>query len=141
MPFPNLAGLEPAFTDEQAHLKVIEYWNSRIETGEERIPTAEGLANYMGITSKTIQKYKNDKVRFKHFGVSYAILLNSQVVELINGGLSNKMNSNIVKLMLHNHGYSDKSEVKSETKAEIKTELAVDDRITIILEEIRKLDK
>lgn len=134
MPFPNLEGREPAYTDEDARKKLIEYYEIKVEQGG-KVPTAEGLANYMGISSDTVQNYLKKTDEYKQFIVSYRIIMNIQADTIIQGGLKNEYNANIAKLMLFNHGYTDKTQVDQKIKAEIETKSDV----TLTVEE--KLEK
>ena len=79
----------------------------------EVIPTIEGLAVYLKIGRRTIYDWakQEDKVEFSHI---VEALLSLQSRDLVSGGLSNKMNSNIAKLLLGKHGY------KEESKQEVK---------------------
>ena len=80
------------------------------------VPSAAGLACYLGIGKRTIYDiagYDNDLAReFSH------ILNGVQAMQektLINGGLTNTLNASIVKLMLGKHGYHDRSETDHKT--------------------------
>lgn len=143
MPFPNLSGREPAYTDEAAKQKLIEYYEIKVEQ-EAKVPTAEGLANYMGITSDTIQNYLNKTDEYKQFIVSYRIIMNVQADTIIQGGLKNEYNANIAKLMLFNHGYTDKTQVDQKIKAEIESKsditLSVDQKLEKALTDLKTMN-
>lgn len=72
------------------------------------LPTVAGLAIRLGVSRETIYAWKSED---KEFSDVYQELMAKQEVQLLNNGLSSKYNSNIVKLMLGKHGYSDKQEL------------------------------
>ena len=76
---------------------------------EHIIPSVVGLAEVLGITSKTVQTWAKEKNKEK-FSRTLEILEDKQHRILLDGGLSSAFNSTITKLALHNHGYSEKSE-------------------------------
>ncbi len=88
--------------------------NNYIENYKEHghiIPSVVGLAGVIGVTSRTIQKWANDKS--KHELIRTLERLEDKQHEcLLSGGLSSEFNSTITKLALHNHGYSEKTESK-----------------------------
>jgi hypothetical protein len=71
------------------------------------VPSAIGLSLYLDISDSTLYDWKD-----KHDAFSRTLekIKKSQASELINKGLTSEFNPTIVKLMLHNHGYSDKVE-------------------------------
>lgn len=70
------------------------------------VPTAAGLALYLGISKATVYNWAKKYTKF----LDTLDRLNAvQEVKLTNGSLTNELNSNISKLMLANHGYSDKT--------------------------------
>jgi hypothetical protein len=70
------------------------------------VPTAAGLALHLGISKATVYNWAK---KFTKFLDTLDTLNAVQEVKLTNGSLSNQLNSNISKLMLANHGYSDKT--------------------------------
>jgi F0F1-type ATP synthase gamma subunit len=81
-----------------------------------KLPTIEGLANYLGIHKDTVYDWEN---KYPEFSDVINVLRNKQVERLINNGLSGDYNSNIAKLLLAKHGYADKQEVNNIVKAEV----------------------
>jgi hypothetical protein len=79
---------------------------------DDAIPSIAGLAVVLGISRKTIYEWarQDDK---KEFCDILEEILSDQERTLINKGLKGDFNSNIVKLALGKHGYSDKSDVTS----------------------------
>lgn len=72
------------------------------------VPTQEGLSEYLEVTLSTVKLWGSDG---KHpaFSATLEKLKAKQARLLISGGLGGEYNSTIAKLMLHNHGYSDKA--------------------------------
>ena len=71
------------------------------------VPSVVGLAGLLDVTEKTCYNWGGVHPDFLH---TLEQINAKQKRVLINKGLSNDFNSNIVKLMLGNHGYSDKTE-------------------------------
>jgi len=71
------------------------------------IPSVVGLARHLKVASKTIYNWaENDESgRFLH---TLAQIKDSQHAEALNKGLDGTFNATIVKLLLANHGYSEK---------------------------------
>jgi len=91
---------------------ILEKDNSYIVEWEKEgdmIPSIEGLSEFINIARSTLYKWANEKDEF-----SYILeLINiKQNKVLINKGLSGEFNSNITKLVLGKHGYSDKQDQK-----------------------------
>jgi len=73
------------------------------------VPSIVGLANILKIGKSTIYDWK-DEERDKEFSDTLERLEDNQHLGLINSGLNGDFNPNITKLMLGNHGYSDKTQ-------------------------------
>jgi hypothetical protein len=71
------------------------------------VPSAIGLSLYLDISDSTLYDWK---AKHKDFARTLEKIKKKQATELINKGLTSEFNPTIVKLMLHNHGYSDKVE-------------------------------
>ena len=71
------------------------------------VPRLAGLAVEIGLTRETLYQWQKEKPRFSD---TLARLRWLQERLSLNGGLKGDMNSTIVKLLLANHGYSDKLE-------------------------------
>lgn len=82
---------------------------------ENIVPSVAGLGCYLGISRSTIYEYKELS---KEFADTLDSILMKQEMLLINGGLSQKFSGTITKLMLANHGYSDKVEADVTTNGE-----------------------
>ncbi|KLT73263.1 hypothetical protein PL75_03290 [Neisseria arctica] len=77
-----------------------------IECGD-RVPTVAGLACFIGTSNRQVCRWASEHEEFRH---ALEAIKTAQEKLLINGGLSGDYNATIVKLMLANHGYSDKVE-------------------------------
>jgi hypothetical protein len=76
---------------------------------DHEIPSVAGLAMVLEVSKKTLYNWadREENIAFLH---ALERLATSQELKLLNGGLSGTYNSTITKLILHNHGYSDKQE-------------------------------
>ena len=95
-----------SFTDE-IEVKALEY----IEGGYDTVPSVVGLAVYLNVSKSTLYKWAEDG----HGTISDTLEFcnDKQHVMLMSKGLTSEFNSTITKLMLHNHGHSDKTDVTS----------------------------
>lgn len=85
---------------------------------EEVIPTLAGLALYAHISRSTLYEYKKISGEFSD---TLEAILALQETKLINKGLLGEFNPTLAKLMLANHGYSDR--VKQELAGEIENKI------------------
>lgn len=102
----NNTGRPTRYTPELLN-KAIEYINNGY-LKEELVPTMCGLCIYLDLGKTQCQEYGQKYIEFK------AILDKIQSLQeqkLIKGGLGNKFNSNITKLMLGKHGYNEKIDI------------------------------
>jgi hypothetical protein len=81
----------------------------------ERIPTKEGMAEYLGKAVKTLYNW-SEKPENDEFLQVMDMCMTQQGKKLINGGLGNEYNSTITKLMLGKHGYKESTETDITTK-------------------------
>ncbi|MBD2785391.1 DNA-packaging protein [Xenorhabdus sp. DI] len=72
------------------------------------IPSVAGLACYLAIARSTVYEYAKQSAEFSD---TLEAILALQESKLINKGLTGDFNATITKLMLANHGYSDKQEI------------------------------
>lgn len=79
------------------------------------VPSVAGLGCYLGIGRSTIYEYK---ALSKEFADTLDAILMKQEMLLINGGLNQTFSGTITKLMLANHGYSEKVETDITTNGE-----------------------
>ena len=76
------------------------------------VPSVAGLAIYLGVNKTTLYEFcdvKNDLGQ--DFSNTLTSIKEKQEKMLLSGGLVGGYNATITKLMLANHGYSDKQEV------------------------------
>ena len=71
------------------------------------VPSLAGLCCYLGVVRSTVYLWSET---YPQFSDTLLAINEKQEVMLISGGLRGEMNSTITKLMLANHGYSDKVE-------------------------------
>ena len=85
---------------------------------EEPVPTIEGLSLYLEIHRDSIYEYEKKNKKFSDI---VRVVRTLQAKRLLAGGLLNKFNSIITRLMLAKHGYKEQKEVDvhSEEIAEI----------------------
>lgn len=93
-----------------AILKKTKLYLDTFDSEGDVIPTIAGLALYLGLSRETIYDWSSQDTK-KEFSDIVKDLMAKQEKTLINSGLSGKFNSNIVKLALGKHGYSDKQEL------------------------------
>ncbi|AID17915.1 hypothetical protein AVT64_gp39 [Acinetobacter phage YMC11/12/R2315] len=96
------SGLTPELIE-----KAKEYLITGYKEIENIVPSIAGLGCYLGIGRSTIYEYK---ALSPEFADTLDAIMMKQEMLLINGGLSQQFSGTITKLMLANHGYSDKVE-------------------------------
>lgn len=72
------------------------------------VPSRAGLCCFLGIAKSTSHEWEKIHPEFSDTLASIEVM---QEHLALNGGLSNSLNSTIVKLVLANHGYSDKQDI------------------------------
>lgn len=92
----------------QEHIKTAEHYASGgfAEAGD-RVPTVAGLACLLGTSNRQVHRWAEANPDLRH---TLDKIKATQEKLLINGGLGGDFNAAITKLMLANHGYSDKVE-------------------------------
>ena len=73
------------------------------------VPSIAGLAVEVGVRRETLHAWNGQEGK-EEITNMLAEMLSIQERKLLSGGLGGDMNSNITKLMLCKHGYSDKQE-------------------------------
>jgi len=71
------------------------------------VPSLAGLCCYLGVVRSTVYLWSET---YPQFSDTLLAINEKQETMLISGGLRGEMNPTITKLMLANHGYSDKVE-------------------------------
>jgi len=88
-----------------------EYMLTKHTELNDEVPSHAGLCCYLGISKSTLYEYgRTDSELAKEFSHTLAAINVKQEKMLLTGGLRGTTNSTITKLMLSNHGYSDKVE-------------------------------
>lgn len=77
-------------------------------SNEDIVPSVAGLACYLDIAKSTVYKYKEEDEQFSD---TLSRIESLQERLLLKGGLLGDFNPTITKLMMSNHGYSDKAQV------------------------------
>jgi hypothetical protein len=74
------------------------------------IPSHIGMAKVLGVSKSTLYLWGENKD--SDFSDILADCMDAQQFTLLNGGLKSEFNSNICKLVLGKHGFSDKQETE-----------------------------
>ena len=101
------AGRPTKYTDE-LQAKADTYLDAYEAEGD-AIPSAIGLADYLGISRATLYSWGDDEDKPRFLDILDKVQ-RKQFRLLVSNGLNNTFNANIAKLVLGKHGYSDKSE-------------------------------
>lgn len=101
-----MAAGRPTTYSAEMQSKADEYAETYKDCGDV-IPMIEGLALHLGVARKTIYNWAEDETR-KELLHTLEKIEETQKKELFNNGLSGVFNSNITKLILTNHGMTDK---------------------------------
>lgn len=72
------------------------------------IPSVEDLSLHLDVAMSTIHKWAKE---YPEFSGTLDRIKKEQMLKVMDGGLMGDFNAAISKLVLHNHGYSDKTEV------------------------------
>ncbi len=96
------------------------------------VPSVAGLADALGKHRDTMYDWAKQEDK-KAFSYTLGLIDNRQHKKLLSGGLGGDMNPAIVKLMLHNHGYSDKAETSTVITLESATEEEIDRRLSQLI--------
>ena len=111
----NPVGAPTKYNDEVI-VKTIAYISNHKMHGDV-VPSMAGLCCELGITKSTAYDWSSQDDK-KEFSDTLEILQQVQERLLLSGGLSGDNNSTITKLMLCNHGYSDKTEIEQHNTGE-----------------------
>ena len=105
------AGGQPTKYNASMQLKADEYVCGGFRDGGDVIPTLEGMAQYLGVSRKTLFNWSESHDEFLH---SLDACNAEQKKVTLNLGLTGDFNATIAKLVLANQGMHDKQDVKQE---------------------------
>jgi len=91
----------------QEMLEKAKHYLENYEEMGDKIPSIDGLAFFLEIHRDTVYDWAKHEDK-KDFSDTLERINNKQKIVLLNKGLSGEFNSNITKLALGNHGFSDK---------------------------------
>ena len=103
----NMAGRKSKMKDMLKLSQEYLHKQGYIKNGEV-IPSMAGLALYANCSRSSLYNYASSSEEFKDM---LELIKARQEVELINKGLKGEFNASIAKLMLANHGYSEKQSI------------------------------
>ena len=95
----------PTKYNEVAQKKADKYADGGFIECDDVVPSVAGLAIHLGVTRSTIQLWAKENPRFS--GTLDKLKAQQEKISL-SGGLRGDLNATIVKLLLANHGYSEK---------------------------------
>lgn len=114
----------PTLLDEALLEKAKHYMLQGYEDIGNIVPSVAGLCCYLGVSKSAVYVWsedteanRNDPIR-SEFMDTLSALQAKQEMLLINGGLNQTFSGTITKLMLANHGYSDKVQTDVTTKGQ-----------------------
>jgi len=116
--------------NDDTYSEALWYVNGGYETLNQAVPTGAGLARHLICSRQVLYNWAKVHPEFKEI---LEIMNTEQEVKLINGGLTNRYNYAITKLMLVRHGYHDRvdSDLTSGGEAITKIEIvALNDNST-----------
>lgn len=85
--------------------KAVAYLSGAYRDAGDVVPSIEGMACFIGKSCQTVYRWRNIDEAFRD---TLESIKTAQARLLINGGLLGDYNPTITKLMMSNHGYSDK---------------------------------
>jgi hypothetical protein len=112
-----MAGGRPTKYSKEMLDKSIEYLTDYGYDGDV-VPTAAGLACYLGVNKTTLYEWAKENIEFSN---ALGAIHQKQESLLVNKSLMGDFNPTIAKLMMHNHGYSDKQEITGNNGGAIET--------------------
>ena len=129
----NKGGRPTKLTDEliaKAEMYLVDYMSNG-----DIVPTIAGLSVYLDIAKSSIYKYRDESDRFSD---TLERIESLQESKLVNGGLLGDFNTTIAKLMLSNHGYSEKQQIDNTSSDGSMTPQAAPDYSRLSDDELRQ---
>lgn len=113
----------PTSYNEEMQKKADKYAEEWESTGD-AIPSAVGLACYLGVSKSTIYLWKDN---YEDFSDTLNVILTKQEQKTLNKGITGEFNPTITKLVLANHGYHDKvdQELTGANRGAIKSDISI----------------
>jgi len=102
----------PSKHNEELQAKADRYIHE-YHTQDDVIPSAAGLCVWLGISRSTLHEWERS---YPEFSNTLDAIRQLQEKVALNNGLTGDFNSTIVKLVLANHGYSDRQEIDMSSK-------------------------
>ena len=97
-------------------MKRATYYKNNWRKLGKKLPTLEGLAIYLGVSIKTVEKWKGEPEKEDFIGVCDAILT-EQTEELIQGSFEKETAApHMSKLLMTKQGYTEKTQHEVESK-------------------------
>jgi hypothetical protein len=105
----------PTKYNDEINQRAKEYIDTAFIAEGDAVPMAAGMACFLGVSKRTIYYWADENPEFLH---TLDEMQAKQERMLASKGLSGDFNSVITKLMLSNHGYSDKQNIDHTSKGE-----------------------
>lgn len=105
----------------QSVIDAAEDYIENYEDHGDAIPSVAGLSCVLGVSKSTVYLWKSD---YPEFSDTLNRLSAAQERKALNNGINGVFNPTITKLVLANHGYSDKQEIEQTTTHKIDETLA-----------------
>ena len=105
-----MAGGRPSSYSKDVLKKAKEYIDSFQTSTNEVVPSVVGLCQVINRAKSTVYKWRSEPDKQEFSDILERIEEKQQIL-LVNGGLLGDFNSNIAKMMLTKHGFSDKQEI------------------------------
>lgn len=93
------------------------FFDEKTRPKDEVIPSIEGLSIHLEITRPTVYDWASQDSKGE-FSYIVERLLAKQGLILLNGTLTNQLNSNVGKAILSKHGYTERTETDITTKGQ-----------------------
>ncbi len=123
-----MAGGRPSLWSEELETQAWDYVNDGWkEQDGHTIPSVVGLCKILGVNRDTLYEWaKHDN---KQFSDILKVCNQNQEFTLLNGGLNNKFNAGITKLVLGKHGYHESSKIDHQSSDNSMTPTTITRRV------------
>lgn len=134
----------PCLLDAELLEKAKKYLTDGFSEAGSVVPSVAGLSCYLGVSKKAIYNWSednehnnNDPIRIDFIHTLAAIQAKQEML-LINGGLSQAFSGTITKLMLANHGYSDKIQAEVATEGTVEHTGSVELTLNVVSSKVER---